>query len=390
MTLNGETGVEDELQDDVMVSLEALGMCSIKVWMLTSGKVETAATIDRSTRLILRHCRIEYLCGMAPPDIDPRLRELQEEYCGGVTVGDVMSPWTLVLDGNALAHCLFYVSTFAEVASTAYSAIVARYSPAQKAAVFSVMRDCCCGARVAAIGDGGNDVSMTQAVNVWIGIEGVEGSQASMAADFSITKFSHSLRLIMWHGRNSYRRTCRLSQLIMHRDIAYSIVLAVFSVLFAGTTMSVFNGYLLMGYFTIFTVAPAFALVLDKDFNESDVHEYPFLYKDLLKSYSTNTRTFLELMWVSFFQGGVMMLMALLLFKSEKFQIVTIAYMSLPITELIIVGATAHLRIIWQERRARFFLFVCSKVMTLLMYFLAALMLSDTLYRDFFFSWRCW
>ncbi|CAJ1007909.1 putative Phospholipid-translocating P-type ATPase C-terminal [Leishmania naiffi] len=193
----------------------------------------------------------------------------------------------------------------------------------------------------------------------------------------------------MWHGRNSYRRTCRLSQLIMYRDIAYSIVLAVFSVLFAGTTMSAFNSYLLMGYSTIFTVAPAFALVLDEDFNESDVHEYPFLYKDLLRSYSTNTRTFLEWMWLSFFQTGVMMLMAVLL-KSEKFQIVTIAYLSLPITELIIVGATAHLQIIWQERRAHFFLFVCSEVMTLLIYFLAALVLSDTLYRDFFFSWRCW
>ncbi|KAG5491748.1 hypothetical protein JIQ42_01656 [Leishmania sp. Namibia] len=390
MTLTGVTGVEDELQDDVVVCLETLGMCGIKVWMLTGDKVETATTIGRSTRLIPRHCRIEHLCAMDPPDILHRLHELQEELSWSLTSGGVVPPWTLVLDGNALSCCLSYPSCFAEVARTAYSVIVARCSPTQKAAVVSVMRDCCRDARVAAIGDGGNDVSMIQAANVGIGIEGVEGKQASMAADFSITKFSHCLRLIMWHGRNSYQRTCRLSQFIMHRGIVYSVVQTVFSVLFAGTTMSVFNGYLLMGYSSVFTLAPAFALVLDEDFSESDVHEYPFLYKDLLKSRSMNTRTFLQWVWASFFQGGVMMLVTLQLFKSEMFQIVTIAYTSLLIAELGIIGATAHLRILWRARRWRFFLFLSSEVLSLLMFFLAVVVLPDTFDRDFFFSWSCW
>ncbi|KAG5468369.1 hypothetical protein LSCM1_02349 [Leishmania martiniquensis] len=390
MTLTGVTGVEDELQDDVVVCLETLGMCGIKVWMLTGDKVETATTIGRSTRLIPRHCRIEYLCGMDPSDISQRLHELQEELRWAMTSGGVVPPWTLVMDGNALAYCLSYPSSFVEVAKTAHSVIVARCSPTQKAAVVTVMRDRCGDARVAAIGDGGNDVSMIQAANVGIGIEGVEGKQASMAADFSIAKFSHCLRLIMWHGRNSYQRTCRLSQFIMHRGIVYSVVQVVFSVLFAGTTMSVFNGYLLMGYSSVFTLAPAFALVLDEDFNESDVHEYPFLYKDLLKSRSMNTRTFLQWVWASFFQGGVMMLVALQLFKAEMFQIVTIAYTSLLITELVIVGATAHLRILWRERRWRFFLFLSSEVVSLLMFFLAVVVLPDTFDRYFFFSWSCW
>lgn len=390
MTLTGVTGVEDELQDDVVVCLETLGMCGIKVWMLTGDKVETATTIGRSTRLIPRHCRIEYLCGLSPPDIGHRLHELHEEFSWSVTGGGVVPQWTLVLDGNALAYCLTYAPFFAEVACTAYSVVVARCSPTQKAAVVKMMRDRSPDVRVAAIGDGGNDVSMIQAANVGIGIEGVEGKQASMAADFSITKFSHCLRLIMWHGRNSYRRTCRLSQFIMHRGIVYSVVQTVFSVLFAGTTMSVFNGYLLMGYSTVFTMAPAFALVLDEDFKESDVHEYPFLYKDLLKSRSMNVRTFLQWVWASFFQGGVMMLVALQLFSDEMFQIVTIAYTSLLITELVIIGATVHLRILWRERRRRFFLFLGSEVVSLLLFFLAVVVLPDTFDRAFFFSWSCW
>ena len=63
---------------------------------------------------------------------------------------------------------------------------------------------------VAAIGDGGNDVSMIQAANVGIGIVGKEGKQASLAADFSITKFHHVGRLFLWHGRN------RLGMLVGH------------------------------------------------------------------------------------------------------------------------------------------------------------------------------
>lgn len=46
------------------------------------------------------------------------------------------------------------------------------------------------------IGDGGNDVSMIQAADVGVGIVGKEGKQASLAADFSITQFSHLTKLL--------------------------------------------------------------------------------------------------------------------------------------------------------------------------------------------------
>ena len=41
--------------------------------------------------------------------------------------------------------------------------------------------------------------------------------QASMAADFSVVQFSHIAKLLLWHGRNSYKRTCLISQFIIHR-----------------------------------------------------------------------------------------------------------------------------------------------------------------------------
>jgi len=53
------------------------------------------------------------------------------------------------------------------------------------------------GKRTAAIGDGGNDVAMIQAADAGIGIEGKEGRQASLAADFSIPQFSFVAPLLV-------------------------------------------------------------------------------------------------------------------------------------------------------------------------------------------------
>lgn len=408
LTLAGVTGVEDELQDDVVITLETLGMCGIKVWLLTGDKIETATCIGRSTRLIPRNAELATLECHSVEDCRVQLERLQfiygcqsrsgtEDFAhGGPSHGSPSSSsitWTLILGGDTLAHCLCdeNCALFVQVARRAHSIIIARCSPTQKAQVVQKMRAHSDNSvRMAAIGDGGNDVAMILAANVGIGVEGVEGKQASLAADFSITKFSHCLRLIMWHGRNAYCRTCRLSQFIMHRGIVFAVVQAVFSVMFAGTTMSVFNDFLRMGYSTVFTMAPAFALVLDEDFEEKRIHEYPQLYKELLKSRSLNLRTFLQWIWISLFQGGVMMYLSLEIFSDEMFQIVTIAFTSLLLTELIIVASTAHLHILWKQRRRHFWLFIASFTLSLGIFFFVGGSLPNTFDREFFFSFRCW
>jgi phospholipid-translocating ATPase len=47
--------------------------------------------------------------------------------------------------------------------------------------------------------------------HVGIGIVGKEGKQASLAADFSINEFKYLKKLILWHGRLSYKRSAVLS-----------------------------------------------------------------------------------------------------------------------------------------------------------------------------------
>ena len=65
-----------------------------------------------------------------------------------------------------------------------------------------------------------------------VGIVGKEGKQASLAADFSINQFSYLTRLLLWHGRNSYKRSAKLSQFVIHRGLIIAVIQAVFSSIF--------------------------------------------------------------------------------------------------------------------------------------------------------------
>lgn len=385
MTLVCATGVEDQLQERVIETLERLGACGIKVWMLTGDKVETACCIGRSTKLVPQNCIETEVIAASLEECRDKMAKVDDE------VGhDYETKWSLLIDGKTLEFALAdeLQTQFVMLAKRAHAVIVARCSPTQKAQVVSAMKThCTSSVRSAAIGDGGNDVSMILAAHIGIGIEGVEGKQASMAADFSITSFHHCERLITWHGRNSYQRSSSLTQFIMHRGIVYAIVQTVFSLTFSGSTMSVFNSYLIMLYPTFFTMAPVFALVLDEDRLEEEIDLFPEMYKELLKSRSMNTRSFLQWVWLSFFQGGMMMYLTLLLFSEEFFQIVTIAFTTLLLTELVIVAACVHFRILWKQRRLHFVLFLLAELVSLLMFFVAVEFLPDTFDRKFFWSW---
>ena len=124
---------------------------------------------------------------------------------------------------------------------------------------------------------------MIQAADVGVGIVGKEGKQASLAADFSVIQFSHLTKLLLWHGRNSYRRSAKLAQFVIHRGLIISIMQAVFSAIFYFAPIALYQGWLMVGYATIYTMAPVFSLVLDRDVSEDLALLYPELYKELTK-----------------------------------------------------------------------------------------------------------
>lgn len=80
-----------------------------------------------------------------------------------------------------------------------------------------------------------------------IGIEGMEGRQASLAADFSIQQFSHLGNLLLVHGRRSYKRSAALSQFVIHRGLIISTMQVIFSVVFYFSSVSLYQGTLMVG-----------------------------------------------------------------------------------------------------------------------------------------------
>jgi len=325
LQLLGLSGVEDKLQDGVRHCLETLRHAGIRIWMLTGDKDETAQCIARSSKLVDRKQEIFSVSGRSRGECLARLDQF----------GPKRFQSALIIDGSSLEIVLDNdAETFVEIACDAPSVIVCRCSPTQKARVVALVKGHT-GKRCAAIGDGGNDVSMIQAAHVGIGIVGKEGKQASLAADFSVDGFSLIQRLILWHGRNAYKRTARMSHFIMHRGAIIAIIQAVFSSLFFFAAVPIYTGILIVGYSTFYTSLPVFSLILDEDVSDSLVNTYPELYKELQLGRPLALKAFFVWTLQSVYQGGIIMILSILFFVKEFIHIVIITFTALILSELL-------------------------------------------------------
>jgi len=114
----------------------------------------------------------------------------------------------------------------------------------------------------------------------------------------------------------------------------------------------------MVGYATVYTMAPVFSLVLDRDVNESLALIYPELYKELTKGRALSYKTFFQWLMISLYQGGAIMIMSLLLFENEFLNIVAISFTALIFNELIMVAleiTTWHIYMVIAEIVTLFF-----------------------------------
>ncbi|KAK5096664.1 putative aminophospholipid-translocase [Lithohypha guttulata] len=331
LELLGVTGVEDRLQKDVKPSLELLRNAGVKVWMLTGDKVETARCVAVSARLVARGQSITTIAKI------PNKQAAQDALDALQNRSDVC----MLIDGESLAIMLTHHRTqFISIAVTLPCVVACRCSPTQKAEVASLIR-IHTKKRVCCIGDGGNDVSMIQAADVGIGIVGKEGRQASLAADFSITQFSHVTKLLVWHGRNSYKRSAKLAQFIIHRGLIISVCQTMYNIAGKFDPKGLFKDWLLVGYATVYTMAPVFSLVLDRDVDEKLANLYPELYKELKTGQSLSYKTFFTWVAVSIYQGIVIQgLSQLLVGAVDGPRMLSVSFTVLVLNELIMVAVS--------------------------------------------------
>lgn len=328
LELLGVTGVEDKLQRDVKPSLELLRNAGIKIWMLTGDKVETARCVAVSAKLVARGQYIHTIAKLKRKD--NALDHL--DFLRGKPDA------CLLIDGESLSLFLTHFrNEFITLAVLLPAVVACRCSPTQKADVAKLIRSHT-KKRVCCIGDGGNDVSMIQAADVGVGIVGKEGRQASLAADFSIEHFCHLTKLLVWHGRNSYKRSAKLAQFVIHRGLIISVCQTVYSVAIRFEPEGLYKDWLLVGYATIYTMMPVFSLVLDRDVDEDLANLYPELYKELTSGASLSYRTFFIWVLVSVYQGTVIQGLSQLLTEIDGPRMVAVSFTVLILNELCMVA----------------------------------------------------
>lgn len=331
--LLGLTGVEDKLQKNVKTSIELLRNAGVKIWMLTGDKVETAKCVAISAQLISRGQFVHQITKVSNPDMAMSHLEKISNTSNSV----------LLIDGESLAVFMKYFSKeFFEMCILLPAVIACRCTPQQKADIALAIKKAT-GKRVCCIGDGGNDVSMIQCADVGVGIVGKEGKQASLSADFSIDQFHYLLKLLLWHGRNSYKRSAKLAQFIIHRGLIISVAQAIYSISSRFEPLALYKGWLMVGYSTFYTMAPVFSLTLDTDVDVRLTKLYPELYKELTLGKSLSYKSFFMWVAISLFQGSVIQLL------SQKFEtlsessftaMVSISFTTLVLNELFMVALT--------------------------------------------------
>lgn len=311
LILLGGTAIEDRLQDGVPECIQLLGKAGIKLWVLTGDKVETAINIGFSCNLLQNTMQL-LVIKTAGEDIEKIIpdsmkdsimddgnevvRFLIEKYLednfdmiGSLEELEkerkVHAPpsgnYGVIIDGDALKIALSdsLKIKFLLLCKQCKAVLCCRVSPAQKASVVKLVKENL-DVMTLAIGDGSNDVAMIQAANVGVGIAGEEGTQAVMSSDYAIGQFRFLARLVLVHGRWSYKRLAEMIPCFFYKNVIFTLALFWYGIYdnFDGTYL--FEYTYLMFYNLAFTSLPVILLgIFDQDVDDYISLLVPQLYK---------------------------------------------------------------------------------------------------------------
>ncbi|KAL0237163.1 hypothetical protein PCE1_000560 [Barthelona sp. PCE] len=319
MVLLAVSGVEDKLQEGVRPSLEFLRNAGIRIWVLTGDKSTTAMTIARSSCLVSRTMRFFIFKGGSNS-----MKSIAKIKNSGYQ-------HAIVIEGSTISYVLkHHKEVFIKCALRCPIVLASRCSPTQKAELVALLIKYS-GKRVAAIGDGGNDCAMISTAHLGVGLEGKEGSQASLTGDISLKQFSHLTR-VLFYGRKFYNNACNLSNFVGHRGLLISYVCFLNICCFYFSAVSAFSGTLLFCFTSVYLVFPVFALALDNDITPSMLSKYPQLYRP--NRSLINIKSFITWNFISLFQASIAFFVGLLWFGKTTNAIQSVVFTALVLTEI--------------------------------------------------------
>ncbi|KAF3491405.1 phospholipid-translocating P-type ATPase domain-containing protein [Arthroderma uncinatum] len=265
-----------------------------------------------------------------PEDIDAATTELDSHLSSfGLTGSDEellaaqknheppASTHALVIDGETLKVMIGdkLKQKFLLLCKQCKSVICCRVSPAQKAEVVKMVKD---GLKVMAlsVGDGANDVSMIQEADVGVGIAGEEGRQAVMSSDYAIGQFRFLQRLILVHGRWSYRRLAETLANFFYKNLVWTCALFWYSIYNNFDSSYLFEGTYIILVNLAFTSLPVILMgILDQDVDDKVSLAVPQLYKTGIEQKEWTRTKFWLYMFDGLYQSVICYFMTHLLFR---------------------------------------------------------------------------
>ncbi|KAJ6224587.1 hypothetical protein RDWZM_003132 [Blomia tropicalis] len=334
LELLGATGIEDRLQYRVPEVISSFRLAGIVIWVLTGDKMETAINIANSCSLFNNSMnliiigldkvkslasaqqilteKIAYIRNTLRIASNRKYSTISKSYekKNGSSIEWIKDKskilyhilnwehtiefadqtdrfrWGLVIDGPSLNFLLdgTNLNLFVELTQYCSSVLCCRVSPSQKSLVVNCVQRKL-NVLTMAVGDGANDVPMIQMAHVGVGISGLEGTQAVMAADFAISKFHYLERLILVHGNLCYNRLAKTILYFFYKNmlVIFTIFFFQFSAAFSGQTQM--DDIYLMAVNVMYTTFPAMVRgIFEKDCPEQVFQRNPILYERGRKS----------------------------------------------------------------------------------------------------------
>lgn len=196
----------------------------------------------------------------------------EQRYAGLVVTGPALEA---ILDNDEASR--IFLSLSMECSSVVCSSM----SPSQKSQVVSLVKNNVSNAVTLAVGDGANDVGMIRAAHIGVGINGLEGTQASRNSDFTIYQFHHLSKLIIGHGSRSYYSISSFvlysfyKNILLYTSQIWYQIYGGFSSQTLYETWSSISSYNLLWMFT----QPFVVGVYGRSVTTDTIMRYPMLYK---------------------------------------------------------------------------------------------------------------
>lgn len=237
--------------------------------------------------------------------------------------------------------------------------------------------------RTLAVGDGANDVNMINAANIGVGVRGIEGSQATRAADYVIGEFKILKKLIIYYGMNFYYRNSQVTLYNLYKNILVTFPIIAYGPLSILSSTYIYDTWIFQFYNLFYTSLPIIIFGLtDIKYSQYELSKNPLIYKIGQSSTFFNIKTIASIFVTTSFFGSLFVYVA---YYATEFNLLPEGYMTFQIWSGMLVFnicvISVNIRIFMLSNQISLLLSL-SVILSVLSYYLIFMFVGNILYSD--------